>query len=199
MPTTGPTTPDASPTTSPGPSGSASPTPSTSGSPGPGGPTVTGNATHFDGLGAPYGGCGLPQAELDSQHFVALNVYNTPGDSSTYYPRPMAASLGSKIGAWDNGRNCGRWVTVTIDDYCTGLNDGAPGQPFCRGGSWIADGYNGATLTMLVADSCGDGNAWCRDDPHHLDLATGSLNAFTRNGAPVGDMYPTHWGNRRIR
>ena len=42
---------------------------------------VTGNATYFSGLGSPYGGCGLPQANLDSQDFVALNVFNTPGDS----------------------------------------------------------------------------------------------------------------------
>ena len=38
---------------------------------------VVANATHFDGLGSPYGGCGLPQAELESPDFVALNVYNT--------------------------------------------------------------------------------------------------------------------------
>src|SRR5690349_17681205 len=52
---------------------------------------VTGNATYFDALGAPYGGCGLPQARLDTQNFVALNVYNTPGDYS-FYPRPLAGA-----------------------------------------------------------------------------------------------------------
>jgi hypothetical protein len=35
---------------------------------------VTGNATWFTSLGQPYGGCGLPQANLDSQNFLALNV-----------------------------------------------------------------------------------------------------------------------------
>jgi hypothetical protein len=40
---------------------------------------VTGNATWFSGLGSPYGGCGLPQANLDSQNFLALNVQNSPG------------------------------------------------------------------------------------------------------------------------
>ena len=99
---------------------------------------------------------------------------------------------------WDNGLNCGRWVQVSGADYCTGVNDGAPGQPFCRNGSWTADKYNGATLNMLVADSCGDSNAWCRDDPYHLDLAKASLNQFALNGAPVGDMYPDHWNNRHI-
>ncbi|MEU8373735.1 cellulose binding domain-containing protein [Micromonospora sp. NPDC048894] len=159
---------------------------------------VTGNATHFDGLGAPYGGCGLPQAELDSPDFVALNAYDLPGDYSSYPLRPIPASQAAKIGLWNNGLNCGRFVRVTIGDYCTGVNDGAPGQPFCRNGSWITDAYNGATLTMVVADSCGDGNAWCRDDPYHLDLSTASLNRFVRNGTPVGDLNPTHWNNRHV-
>ncbi|WP_234330666.1 cellulose binding domain-containing protein [Streptomyces acidiscabies] len=97
---------------------------------------VLGNATHFDGLGNPYGGCGLPQRELDSQDFVALNVFDTPGDYSGSYPRPVPDSSAPIKGAFDNGRNCGRWVKVTIGDYCSGTNDGAPGQPFCRNGSW---------------------------------------------------------------
>jgi hypothetical protein len=158
---------------------------------------VTGNATYFDGLGSPYGGCGLPQDALDSQDFVALNVYNTPGDYS-FYPRPIPPAQAAKIGMWNNGLNCGRYVQVTIGDYCTGVNDGAQNQPFCRNGSWVADAYNGATLTMLVADSCGDSNAWCRDDPYHLDLAKPSLSRFTRNGAPVGDLLPDHFNNRHI-
>ena len=113
---------------------------------------VIGNGTWFSGLGAPYGGCGLPQANIDSQDFVALNVYNTPGDYS-FYPRPITGANASKIGMWNNGLNCGRWVQVKVSDYCTGVNDGAPGQAFCRNGSWVSDAYNGATLNMLVADS----------------------------------------------
>jgi cellulose binding protein with CBM2 domain len=159
--------------------------------------SLTGNATHFDALGAPYGGCGLPQDVLDSPDFVALNVYNTPGDY-TFYPRPIPPAQAGKIGLWDNGRNCGRFVQVSIGDLCTGTNDGAPGQPFCRNGSWVSDKYNGATLTMVVADSCGDSNAWCRDDLNHLDLSTASLNRFVKGGAPVGDMDPAHWNNRHI-
>jgi Cellulose binding domain len=157
---------------------------------------VTANATHFDGLGQPYGGCGLPQAELETQDFVALNVYNTPGNYD-FFPRPLPIG-DPKIGIWNNGHNCGRWVKVTIGDICTGTNDGAPSQPFCRNGSFVPDAYNGATLNMLVADSCGDSNAWCRDDPYHLDLATPSLNRFLRNGVPVNDMNPNHWNNRHL-
>jgi hypothetical protein len=159
---------------------------------------VTGNSTWFSGLGGPYGGCGMTQAALETQNFVALNVYNTPGDYTTFYDRPMAASVADKMGMWNNGHNCGRWVQVTIGDYCTGVNDGAPNQAFCRNGEWVTDAYNGATLNMLVADSCGDGNAWCRDDPYHLDLARDSLNRFERSGTPVGDMDPNHFNNRHI-
>lgn len=157
---------------------------------------VTGNATWFDALGSPYGGCGMPQSVLDSQDFVALNVYNTPRDYN-WYPRPLPAG-DPKTGQWDNGRNCGRWMRVTISDYCTGTNDGAPNQPFCRNGSFVADRYNGATLNMVVADSCGDSNAWCRDDPYHLDLSHASLNRFLQGGVPVGDMDPAHWNNRHV-
>lgn len=157
---------------------------------------VTGNATWFDNLGSPYGGCGLPQDQLETQDWLALNVFDTPGDYAMY-PRPMAAD-DPKVGMWDNGRNCGRWVRVSIGDYCTGLNDGAAGQAFCRNGAWVEDEYNGATLDMLVADSCGDPNAWCRDDPYHLDLAHQAINRFVKNGAPVGDLEPAHWGNRQV-
>src|SRR6185503_5349136 len=48
----------------------------------------TSYATFFDALGMPYGGCGIPQSVLDSQNFVALNVQDTPGDYSTFFPRP---------------------------------------------------------------------------------------------------------------
>jgi hypothetical protein len=158
---------------------------------------VTGNATWFTGLGSPYGGCGLPQADLDSQNFLALNVQNSPGDY-TNLPRPIPAADASEIGMFDNGLNCGRWVQVTIGNYCTGINDGAPNEPFCRDGSWVADQYNGATLDFVVADSCDDGNAWCKDDPYHVDLAQASLNQFILGGQPVGNMYPDHWNNRQV-
>src|SRR5262245_47298812 len=157
---------------------------------------VTGNATWFDALGQPYGGCGLPQSTLDSQNFVALNVYNTPRNYN-FFPRPLPAG-DPKIGLWDNGHNSRRWVQVTIRHFCTGTDDGAQNQPFCRNGSFVGDAYNGATLNMIVADSCGDSNAWCRDDPNHLDLAHAALNRFLRNGVPVNDMDPLHWNNRHV-
>jgi len=159
----------------------------------------TGNATWFTSLGQPYGGCGITQSALDSQNFIALNVQNSPGDYTTFHPRPIAPEFANVIGTWNNGLNCGRWVKVTISDYCNGTNDGAPNMAFCRGGTgYVADAYNGATLDMIVADSCYDSNAWCRDDRYHIDLAQASLNLFVKNGAPVGDMSPNHWNNRHV-
>ena len=158
---------------------------------------VTGWATWFTGLGSPYGGCGLPQADLDSQDFLALNVQNSPG-VYTNLPRPIPAADAAEIGMFDNGLNCGRWVQVTIGDNCDGTNTGAPGQPFCTPGSPVSDQFNGATLDFVVADSCDDGNAWCKDSPYHVDLAQASLNQFTLNGAAAGDMYPNAWNNRQV-
>jgi hypothetical protein len=158
---------------------------------------VTGYATWFTGLGSPYGGCGLPQADLDSQNFLALNVQNSPGDY-TNLPRPIPAADAAEIGMFDNGLNCDRWVQVTIGDNCDGTNSGAAGQPFCTPGTLVADQFNGATLDMVVADSCDDDNAWCKDDPYHVDLAQASLNQFVLNGQPVGDMYPDSWNNRQV-
>jgi Cellulose binding domain len=158
---------------------------------------VTGWSTWFTGLGSPYGGCGLPQADLDSQDFLALNVQNSPG-VYTNLPRPIPAADASEIGMFDNGLNCGRWVQVTIGDNCDGTNSGAAGQPFCTPGSLVSDQFNGATLDFVVADSCDDDNAWCKDSPYHVDLAQASLNQFVLNGQPVGDMYPNAWNNRQV-
>jgi hypothetical protein len=194
------------PTSTATPGNGATPTPTATptgglplGYPYPNGVSNTGNATWFSGIGgSAYGGCGVPQADLDSQNFLALNVQNTPGNYSTMLPRPIPAADESQIGFFDNGLNCGRWVKVTIGNNCTGTNDGAPNQPFCRNGSWVSDQYNGATLDMVVADSCQDGNAWCRDDPYHVDLVNSSLNLFVKNGQPVGNMYPNAWNNRQV-
>jgi hypothetical protein len=161
--------------------------------------TYTGNSTWFSALGTPYGGCGVPQQYLDTQNFVALNVQNDPGDYTLFLSRPIASEYASEIGLWENGANCGRWVHVTIGDFCEGMNDGEQDEPFCRGGTgWVADQFTGAELDLVVADSCQDGNAWCRDDPYHLDQAEAALNQYVLNGAAVGDMNPTYWNNRQI-
>jgi hypothetical protein len=42
------------------------------------------------------------------------------------------------------------------------FDDGAPGQPFCRSGSWVSDPYSGATLTLFAnaGRAVGDPNHW---------------------------------------
>lgn len=129
---------------------------------------------------------------------------------------------------FNNGHNCGRWVRVRIGDDCVGgQNDGSAGKGFCRGGTWKSDRYTGAMLDMVVADSCGDPNSWCRTDPvckverrrsprkafvqrkslffffpsstrqFHIDLAQPAINRFIKDGKPVGTMLD-HWSNRQV-
>lgn len=176
---------------------------STSSSSASSGEVYTGVSTHFDGLGSPYGGCGVPEATLETVHFVALNVFNTPGIYDQW-PRPLSGDDLQYMGEFQNGRNCGRWVRVTMGPNCSGLNDGSRNEPFCRkdgagwGTGWFDDQYSGATLDMIVADSCGDDNAWCRDSQYHLDFSKHSLNQFELNGSPVGSLLPNNFNNRQI-
>ena len=159
----------------------------------------TGVATYFDDLGKPFGGCGVPESIVETSNYVALNVFNTPGNG-TQYVRPIKGSDLKYMGEFQNGRNCGRWVRVKILENCiSGQNDGALGLAFCRnGGKWMQDKFYGAELEMIVTDACGDGNGWCRDSPYHLDLHTTSLSEFELNGQKTTGMYPTYFNNRKI-
>ena len=161
----------------------------------------TGNSTWFAALGSPYGGCGVPQAYIDSQNFVALNVQNDPGNYTLTLSRPISTTgpNASDIGMWNNGLNCGRWVHITMESNCNGTNDGNQDESFCRGGlGWVPDQFNGAEIDSVVADSCQDENSWCRDDPYHLDQAQPQLDNYVLNGEPAGDIYPNFWNNRQI-
>jgi hypothetical protein len=159
----------------------------------------TGNGTWFTALGSPYGGCGVPQAYIDSQNFVALNVQNDPGNYTLTLSRPISSTYAADIGLWNNGLNCGRWVHITMGDNCNGTNDGNQDLPFCRGGlGWVADQFTGAELDLVVADSCQDENSWCRDDPYHLDQAQAALDNYTINGVAAGAIYPNYWNNRQL-
>lgn len=163
--------------------------------------TKVGLATHFDGLGKPYGGCGVPQEQLETQHFVALNVFDTPGNG-TNYTRPVTGADLAVLGEFQNGKNCGRWLKVTILENCSGMNDGALGQAFCRGtnSAWITDRFVGATLDMIVADACADPNGWCRDSKFHLDLMKNSLSQFSKNGTLTTDLAASaNWNNRKVQ
>ena len=162
--------------------------------------TFSGVSTHFEALGTPYGGCGVPPDLVETDYYVALNVYDSPG-IGTMWPRPLKGQDTLYKGEFNNGRNCGRWVKVAIMEDCIGgTNDGALGQAFCRGSNakWMNDQYSYAYLNMIVTDACGDNNGWCRDSKYHLDLHTPSLNKFEKAGVAVADMYPTHFNNRKI-
>lgn len=159
-----------------------------------------GIGTYFDGIANPYGGCGIPENRLETPYYVALDVYDSPG-VGTMWTRPLAGNDTIYMGEFQNGKNCGRWVKVTILENCVGgMNDGALGLPFCRnGGAWLPDGYVGATMNLLVTDACGDNNAWCRDNKYHLDIRRSALGQFTTvNGTLTTDLVPINWNNRKI-
>lgn len=155
-----------------------------------------GMATYFLGVGFPYGACGVPEevagleAGLDTLSgqgnpidYVALNVYDTPRDYTPPGPRPLAGADTSRLGEYDNGRNCGRWLRLTIGDTCDGANDGAMNQDFCRGGTgWHPNRYTGSQAYAVVFDQCTDGNAWCRDSRGHLDLHVTLLGRLRKDG-----------------
>lgn len=146
-----------------------------------------------------YYGCGVTPDLLETEYYVALNVFDSPRNYN-FYPRPITGSNLQYMGEFSNGANCGRWMKVTIGANCKGTNDGAKNQAFCRGAgaAWVDDKYSGSTLYMLVADACADDNAWCRDDPFHLDLFEPSLSVFDKNGVPSVGMYPAAFNNRQI-
>ncbi|MBM4252692.1 MAG: hypothetical protein FJ146_12025 [Deltaproteobacteria bacterium] len=121
-------------------------------------------ATYFGGLGAPAGGCGLPQSVVESSNFVALNVQHAQP--------PMS-------GEYDGGRNCGRWIEVTLSKFCKNADHSERwNTDFCTGGQWEDGALTGAKAMFIVADSCNDGNVWCRLDRFHLDLAQSGLGQF---------------------
>jgi hypothetical protein len=162
-------------------------------------PTVyNGNATHFGGTGDNAGGCGVPGNIQDTQNYVALNVQNDPGNYTLNLARPIVAPYLGYIGLFNNGLNCGRYLHVALGNACEGTNDGTADEPFCRDAAdWVADQFNGAELDMVVQDSCQDGNAWCRDDPYHLDLNQNVIDDFLLNGTAVGDLFE-NWSNRQL-
>eukprot|EP00727_Mastigamoeba_balamuthi_P003879 m51a1_g13489 hypothetical protein (122) ;mRNA; r:110-610 len=89
----------------------------------------TGWATFFDAVGS-TGGCGVTEAAVektDTFNYVALNVQDSPGDYTTFSERPLKNT--KVLGQWNNGRNCGRYVRITIGDYCQGVaNAGEPNK-----------------------------------------------------------------------
>jgi hypothetical protein len=155
-----------------------------------------GAATHFQAIGSPYGACGVPESVLAKENaldYIALNVFDAPGDYRSpgdFGSRPLTGDALSYLGAYANGANCGRWVEIELGDDCTVANGGEAGNPICGDGvGWKADSLNGAKLFAIVTDQCSDNNAWCRDNPGHIDLHTPALNHFK---LPGGELIPPY-------
>lgn len=152
----------------------------------------TGYSTYFDGFGVPYGGCGVPQSWLvdsngKSLPFVALNT-QLSSFSVPAHEEPIPEAL---IGMFNNGKNCGRWMKITLKDTCkrgsntnervciVGNSDGAK--------NYESDSYSGKVVFGYVADKCSDVNVWCRIDKYHIDLSSKSIS-----------QYVNSWGNRLV-
>lgn len=162
---------------------------------------LVGHATHFEKLGTPFGGCGVPTEFVDSDAFVALNVFKGPNVGPNDFDRPIAAGNEEIKGEFNNGLNCGRWVKVTILEDCVGgPNSGKLGEGFCNepGSSYQDSEFTGAVQYMVVTDACGDNNGWCRDDPFHLDLHTSAVNQFKKDGELTTNMLETSFNNPKI-
>eukprot|EP00347_Sterkiella_histriomuscorum_P007580 403348374 len=159
----------------------------------------TAYATFFSGLGQPYGGCGVPESELNGIPYVALNVQKLiNGNYYSNLQRPLTQV--NQLGEFNNGRNCGRWLRVNIGKFCQGgSNTGNPGTKFCSGGKLVNDEFTGAYQDFIVADSCQDQNMWCRDDINHLDLRESATKTFLNKttGKAVSNLL-NKWNNREI-
>jgi len=174
-----------------------------------------GVGTHFQALGSPYGGCGVPDEVLAQQGasaYVALNAFHAPGDyrpAGSFGKRPLQGTDTLWRGLYEDGKNCGRWIEVELGDDCQAPNGGAQGETVCDNETgWVADERNGALLYAIVADECTDDNVWCRDVAGHLDLHTPALNSFQLpSGEPIapyaflvdGQWITTEWNNRKLR
>lgn len=152
----------------------------------------TGFATHFDGFGIPYGGCGVPQSWLVDKNgkelpFVALNT-QLSDFSVPAHVEPIPDSL---LGLFNNGKNCGRWMKITLKKTCKrGSNTN---ERVCIVGNtygvqnYESDADTGKVVYGYVADKCSDVNVWCRTDKYHVDLSTQSISQFVKT-----------WGNKLV-
>jgi hypothetical protein len=71
----------------------------------------------------------------------------------------------------------------------------------CNWGQWEDDGFVGAELTAMVADTCVSnmhyqGLDWCINDYYHLNIQSSGLKLFKKNGVTV-DL-SNNWNNRNI-
>lgn len=86
--------------------------------------------------------------------------------------RPLSTN-GAKgdTGMFDNGRNCGRWIEITLNENCVDGNsaalqkrpvvcgvDASLGNPRVN---FAPDSTTGTRIYAIVADSCHDDTYWC--------------------------------------
>lgn len=126
-------------------------------------------STWFDGCGQQACGCGIPPELLKDNggktvYHVALNVQNTALNAG-HLQRPVPAAQAGQTGMWRDGKNCGRWVEITLLEDCLGLGL-TPSDPpdVCGVNPFLAnplaepaykqDSLSGTKMYAVVADSC---------------------------------------------
>jgi hypothetical protein len=168
------------------------------------GRTFSGYGTDFEKLGEPYGGCGVPESLLFDDNgkklpYIALNVQNTTIEEPIL-PRPIQQA--DKVGLFANGRNCGRWIEITVGNDCRNATQNAHEGKICvqADGSHGPEYYktqdelNGKVLYGVIADSCQDPNYWCRNSQEHVDISTHELlDMLAEWGSDR-----TKWNNRQV-
>lgn len=126
-------------------------------------------STWFDGCGQQACGCGIPPELLKDQngktvYHVALNVQNTAIDAA-HLRRPVPAAQSGQMGLWENGKNCGRWVEITLLEDCLGLGLTPSSPPDVCGVNpffenpleqprYQTDMLSHTKMYAVVADSC---------------------------------------------
>jgi hypothetical protein len=110
-----------------------------------GGAMHQGLSTFFDGMGSPYGGCGIgAQNAVDDTGkplpFVAVNTLNPSAPMTYFGPGKDEAWNEAYVGMFQVGANCGRWMKITLGENCVG---GGNGDTPCTAGG-------GARLLRLV-------------------------------------------------
>eukprot|EP00892_Ulva_mutabilis_P005709 jgi/Ulvmu1/350/UM001_0355.1 len=165
-------------------------------------------STWFDGCGQQACACGVPPELLRDEngqtvYHVALNVQNT-AMLDPHLKRPVPADQIDEMGMWRNGKNCGRWVEITFNEDCLGLGLTASNPPDVCGVNpflqnplseprYSDDQYSGTKMYAVVADSCQDGNLWCRNDVYHLDLQVDLVNDFCGGGTSCFNSRHLEW------
>lgn len=123
--------------------------------------------------------CGIPGKIVPTKFIASIARQKTTEDLK--YP-----ISDDKVGIYNNGKNCGRWVKVTLGNQCEEKNWGSG----CK--EEYKDEYSGKSFYAMVVDSCNANEAFCGTDPNALSVSADALKQ-------VGDGVVNPWNNREVK